>query len=230
MKRQAKAFTLIEILVVVAILGTLMGLISIFVVRAGKTKLESMTKMVVTSHLKLAVDRYKQEMKKYPPATVADLVKASKRWENLSNESGDELNMTSEVLYVALNHADLTAKLSPGDWGLNDPIANTDGDDWNQVPDGLSSPAAKEIKDAYGNTLVYIPANFYEKSPFRVTNESGEEIEVWAVRKTDGTFYNPTSYQIISVGANGKQDALDGVIEDRVRLDDIMNFTLEDEE
>ncbi len=236
MKRQAKtrAFTLIEILVVVAILGTLMGLISIFVVRAGTTKRRNMTKLLITSHLRIAIDRYKQEFKRYPPATVGDLNKAGggKRWKALANDSGDEINGTTEVLLVALNHADLTAKVRPSDWGLDDPLGNGDDDEWNQTPDGLSTAKAREIKDGYGNTVVYLPSKLYNAGPVRITNQNGDEVEVFAVRKPDGTFYNPTSYQLISVGENGKQDAVDGVIEDTIELDDIMNFSpeVEDEE
>ena len=39
-----------------------------------------------------------------------------------------------------------------------------------------------------------------------------------ALQKADGTWYNPTKYQLISVGENGVQD------EDAEMGDDIVNF------
>ena len=64
----------------------------------------------------------------------------------------------------------------------------------------------------------------YGRGPFVVLREDGESVDVRAVRKPDGPFYNPNPYQIISVGKNGKQDAPESDA-----WDDICNFTLSGE-
>jgi prepilin-type N-terminal cleavage/methylation domain-containing protein len=227
MNRNGRGFTLIEVLVVVSILGVLMGLVSILVLRSGSHQKKNQTEQLIKMHLKIAIERYNQEFKRLPPVNVAELTVSSSRWKALSNPQNNILNESAEVLLVALKHPDLSAPITESDWGFDNPTRNEDGDSWNMVPDGSDSADAKEIVDAYGNTIVYIHKNAYGKGPFRITNQNGEEVEVVACRKPDGQYYNPTSFQLISVGENGTQDVDDGVPTDA--SDDIMNFEPERE-
>jgi len=227
MNRNGRGFTLIEVLVVVSILGVLMGLVSILVLRSGAHQKKYQTTQLIKSHLRIAIERYNQEFKRLPPMNVAELTVSSGRWKALSNPQNNVLNESSEDLLVALKHPDLTAPVTESDWGFDNPTRNEDGDDWNMVPDGCDDSHAKEIVDAYGNTIVYIHKNAYGKGPFRITNQNGEEVEVVACKKAEGQYYNPTSFQLISVGENGKQDVEDGV--PTPGSDDIMNFEPEGE-
>lgn len=215
MQRLQRGFTLIEVLVVVSILAVLMGLISILVLKSRDEKLKMQTTQLVTAYLPDKIERYKQEMKKLPPMTMAELAK-NKRWEGVT-VVGNSTNECNECLLVALRHPDLSARLGEGDLPTEDPFGNTDDDIWNMVPDGSDGVEAREILDAYGNPVVYISKNFYGQ-PVKVVNFRGEEVEVLAVKKPNGTYYNQDTYQIIALGANGVQD------EDPDVSDDFENF------
>ena len=223
MNRQVRGFTLIEILVVVSILGVLMALVSVLVVRASAHSERLQTEQLVTAYLPNAIERYKQEFKRLPPMSMAELGKIP-RYKGMAVPD-NQTNECSEVLLVALRHPDFSAPLGEGDLPVDSPFQNTDADHWNKVPDGGTEPDAFEIVDAWGNPVVYIHKNAYNES-VRIVNAEGIEMEVNAVRKPDGSFYNPTSYQIIAIGENGEQDSTD----DPDLMDDVMNFKVKAEE
>jgi len=219
MNRLQKGFTLIEVLVVVSILGVLMGLVSLLVIRAGSSRQELATQQVAQSYLPVFIDRYKQEFKRFPPMSTKEL-SLLPRWKGLANAS-NQTNESAEALLVALRHPDFSTPLGDGDLGGDAPLGNTDDDIWNKVPEGSSNEIAMEIRDGYGHPIVYIHKNRYNE-PVRIINEMGDEVEVSAVKKVNGTFYNPSSYQVISVGENGVQDDAS----DPDMMDDIMNFKI----
>jgi len=214
MQRLQRGFTLIEVLVVVSILAVLMGLISILVLKSRGEKDKMLTTQLVQSYLPNTIERYKQEIKKLPPMTMGEL-SANKRWEGLT--IGNGTNECNECLLVALRHPDLSARLGEGDLPTENPFGNTDDDIWNMVPDGSDAVEAREIIDSWGNPVVYISKNFYGQ-PVKIMTASGEEVDVMAVQKPNGTYYNQDTYQIISLGPNGVQD------EDPDLGDDIENF------
>ncbi|MCZ6574702.1 MAG: hypothetical protein O7C98_16240, partial [Planctomycetota bacterium] len=62
-----------------------------------------------------------------------------------------------------------------------------------------------EVLDGHGNPLIYIDKNNYGKS-FVYIMDDEREVTVTAVKKEDGTYYNPRTFQIISLGVNGEQE------------------------
>jgi prepilin-type N-terminal cleavage/methylation domain-containing protein len=212
MRRVQGGFTLIEVLVVVSILGVLAGLISVLITQAGKKRLEFETTQTITL-VRTAIDNYNADFKRLPPETMGGF--AGTQWAGLAI-SGNTTNESNECLLVALRHPDLRTPLDqlPG----SEPYGNTDGDIWNKIPNGSPVVDAKEILDAYGNPLIYITKNRYEE-PIQIALADGTPIEVRAVRRpSGGGFYNPDSFQLISLGSDGKQD-------EGERSNDIENFT-----
>jgi len=214
MRRVQRGFTLIEVLVVVSILGVLAGLISVLITQAGKKRLEFETKTAV-SLLETAINTYNSDFHRLPPETMAGV--AGTQWAGLS-VSGNTTNECNECLLVALRHPDLRTPLDkiPGD----QPYGNLDRDIWSKVPMGSDVVDAKEILDAYGNPFIYITKNHYEDT-IQITLYDETIVEVHAVRRPNGgAYYNPDSFQLISLGRNQKQDPDE-------KVDDIENFTRE---
>lgn len=217
MNKNERGFTLIEVLVVVAILGVLMGLVSFLVVKGRAKGEDFQTEQLITMHLPTAIERYKREMGEYPPVTIKGLQR-QKAWKEITCEN--EINLNAELLWVALRHPDLSAPLAADDLGVTDVLQNRDEDVWSDVPAGGDDEFAWELCDAYGNTIVYIDKNHYDR-PVTITNYMGESVEVTALKKPNGQWYNPDSFQIISIGPDGKQDEPDQPVD---LGDDIMNF------
>jgi prepilin-type N-terminal cleavage/methylation domain-containing protein len=225
MNRHVRGFTLIEILVVVSILGVLMALVSVLVIRAGAHKERMQTEQLVTAYLPQAIMRYQQEFKRLPPMSITELNKIG-RYKGLAI-TDNSTNECNEALLVALRHGDFSTPLGETDLPTEEPFGNTDGDFWNQAPNGFGGePDALEILDAWGNPIIYIHKNQYNEV-VRIVTKTGDEIEVEAFKRGDETYYNPTSFQLISLGENGQ---LDIDVDDPDLRDDITNFTIREPE
>ena len=220
MKQSKRGFTLIEVLVVISILGVLMGLVSLLIGRSGKHKDEQAAKQVVKAYLPNLIKQWEAQFKRLPPQTIAELQKL-RVWKQVTLEN--DTNTCSEVLLVALRHPEFTSRLGDGDLPTEEPFGNTDEDIFGMEPVGSPNANAREIIDPWGNPIVYIHKLHYSK-PVSIMTADGEEIEVMAVKRKNGQYYNPTGFQLISLGPDGKQNEEPGV------GDDITNFTVEDEE
>lgn len=225
MNRHVRGFTLIEVLVVVSILGVLMALVSVLVIRAGAHKTRMQTEQLVTAYLPQAIMRYQQEFKRLPPMSIKELNRIG-RYKGLAI-TDNSTNECNEALLVALRHGDFSTPLGESDLPTEDPFANTDEDMWNQAPNGFGGdPNALEIVDSWGNPIIYIHKNQYNEV-VRIIKANGEEVEVEARKRDDETYYNPTSFQLISLGENGVLDIYE---DDPDLVDDIMNFTIRSSE
>ncbi|MFB3066413.1 MAG: hypothetical protein ACE10D_07840 [Planctomycetota bacterium] len=176
----------------------------------GQRKTAAFRTEATIAMLGASVERWRQEFGYYPAATRRGL-EESLAFGCLPCGPANE---NIECLVEALDESAY--------WRADDfESANTDGDRWefHSLEDGRE---ARELVDGYGTPLVYIPHSLYGRGPFVVVREDGEHIRVCAVRRPGGTFRNPNTYQIISVGKNGKQD-----LPDSAEWDDVCNFASE---
>jgi hypothetical protein len=173
------------------------------------------TEHLVRSYLPNAIENYRLGFKRLPPMSVKELNMIG-RFKPLWIDANAS-NQCSEALVVALRNPDFAAPLRAR--FLPTSLGNTDSDQWNQVPGGGSSLDALEILDAWGHPVVYVHKNQYNVA-VEVVNGKGAKVKVVALKKPDGTYYNPTSYQLISLGPNGVQETT------AKDSDDIRNFAL----
>jgi len=185
-----------------------------------ETRQRLATDYLVRLHLPNAIETYRHGFKRLPPMSVKELNLISRFRQLRIDENG--LNECSETLVVALKNPDFPAPLRGRYLPTRDPFGNTDSDQWNQVPDGTSKSDALEIVDAWGHPVVYIHKNQYREA-VRIVNGKGVEVQVVALRRPDGAFYKPTSYQILSLGPNGVQETTAKALKDS---DDIRSFEI----
>lgn len=225
--RFSRGFTLIEILVVISIIGVLAGLVGVIISKANEKAMRTGTVTVIKTVLDTKIRMFKQEFGRFPMSNIESLRKSrmgkSKPYAGISIVDGNELNTSIEILMVQLRHPDFSKKLQDDEMDMiEDPIGNIDEDSFAEQPKGCRDSEAREVLDAWGSPIIYFFNGDYDKT-FRVMNHLGEEVEVVALTRKDGTFYNPDSFQLISLGPDGVQNMEEFG-------DDVTSFKVEDSE
>lgn len=205
----AGGFTLVEVLVVIAIIATLIGLVAAIIPRAMMAKNKMKTQTLVNSiGATLELLRTDNEQYgKYPPSRSKDL-RIGKVFVGKDIGQPNEVNVGIETVFFLLNCPDIHCNQVTADTAL---IGNTDDDDFRATKGNASDAKAREWLDVWGRPLAYFNANDY-KDPKGLTDiqtEEGEHIEVHPKKlptRVGGGYLNPNSFQLFSVGPDGKQD------------------------
>ena len=208
-------FTLIEIMVVIAIIASLIGASSLMLSIANKKKMETETKSRLTA-LGAAIEQVRNadQLGRYPPTEIGKLFFSGFDGKKFGGQP-NATNVGIETIYVVFRLP-----------GINVPVTGLDAEDatGNLDDDKAMSPVGKMAKpdlfeylDSWGNPLVYISATDY-KDPSRVAeyvlgNSAHEHVKV-APKKNDktGEFVRPDSYQLFSMGPDGKPDTDDDLV------------------
>ncbi|MHC5019404.1 MAG: prepilin-type N-terminal cleavage/methylation domain-containing protein [Planctomycetota bacterium] len=212
-----KAFTLVEVLVVIAIIVVLMGIM--FPVVTGMLGEGDKAKSAsLVQQLSLAVEVYEGRMGDAPPSSwkrFGTIGGKSRPYKNIKPPSND-INTGAECLFIALTAE--VAGVASFEWEA-DHFENIDGDKVTGVPSWDFGDECNEIVDAWGQPIIYIHNRDYGKK-FKVMLPDGEMVEVQALKskKLKG-YYKKRSYQLFSLGEDGKPGT----------TDDLANFRLEDE-
>ncbi len=212
--RREEGFTLIEIMVVIAIIATLMGLVVVGIPYISKKSKESQTKSRINEIAALMqLVKGGQNLGEYPPTQTSRLMLGNQK---IGKEVGQPnmVNVGIETIAVVffMNEIDLGDRIS------TDYLENYDGDMANknivihQVNDLF------EIKDAFEQPLIYFHSSEYkpalEGRAFLVSTEEmpveGEEVVPWTDAATGG-FKNPGSFQIFSLGHDGRPNTEDDI-------------------
>jgi prepilin-type N-terminal cleavage/methylation domain-containing protein len=205
-------FTLIEIMVVIAILATLIASGSLMIGIAMK-KQKKMTTEGRLQALASAIEqlRSNDQLGRYPPTQISKLKITGFDGSKFGGEP-NATNLGIETLYVVFRLPGINV-MPPG---LDDAIENTD-DDKALAPLGkLAKSDLFEYVDAWGNPIVYINSTDY-RSPEKVEqyvlgNEARENVKV-APRKNEksGEVERGDSYQLFSIGADQKPGTDDDI-------------------
>jgi prepilin-type N-terminal cleavage/methylation domain-containing protein len=183
-------FTLIEILVVIAIIGLLMGLVAVTVSRQGQAGRITDCKARIDT-LSLLVTTWADRNGDYPPSRLAPL----------GVTDGNGVNEGIEALVAALKGKAWSGRRPEERW-----LANTDGDSSKSLKLADGSSALLEVVDPWDNPLVYISsADYGADFGYRFVTEAGTEDQTArsAMDPLTGAPHQFEAFQILSAGPDG---------------------------
>ncbi|MHC5039963.1 MAG: prepilin-type N-terminal cleavage/methylation domain-containing protein [Planctomycetota bacterium] len=212
-RTRRSAFTLIEILVVLAIIATLAAIVLPQLFKSGESGEAAATRVRIDA-LANAIKLYESKWGDYPPCRLR-YIKA------LKSEAPNETNEGPEALVLSLS---TERKSGPYIEWQDDYLENNDGDKLSRAPAKSIIKKADlfEVVDFWGNPLIYIHCRDYGKT-FKYKDAEGITFKVKAQKsKKLGTYYNQNSYQMWSIGPDRRNDNGKG--------DDIPNFSVDEDE
>ena len=204
--RRTAGFTLIEILVVVAIIAAILGGISLMIAQATRARTKLAATGQVTS-LGAAIERLHEpdQLGMYPPTRLEMLIGPGSMaaiGKKLGN-GGNDTNCGIEAVYVAvrLKGVNVTVEGFEGE----ESIKNLDDDKANEAAPGMASAELFEYIDQWNNPIVYINSRDYKdmKKVERYVLGSGQEVKVAPRTLANGEFARPTTFQLFSMGPDG---------------------------
>jgi hypothetical protein len=193
-------------MVVMGIIAVLAGLSVVIVQMMAKKGPEMKTKLTLQK-VQTATNDWKSRFGAYPPSQISKLPIITNLPSTRTQRLPSKMNEGIRTLYQALNLQAFGKAVE-----LTDEDLMNEGDEQLDKPiEGLTSPKLFEIKDAFGNPLVYIASSDYaefEKNPptYMATDAEGNSRPVnpkpWKSEKT-GAFEQARSFQLFSMGPNG---------------------------
>ena len=210
-----EGFTLIEIMVVIAIIASLIGASSLMLSIANRKKMETETKSRLTG-IAGAIEQLRgaDQLGRYPPTEIGKLVFAGFDGKKFGGQP-NVTNVGIETIYVCFRLPGIN--VTPSGVEAEDATGNLDDDKATSSVGKMAKPDLFEYIDAWGNPFVYINASDY-KDPSKVAeyvlgNAAHEHVKV-APKKNDktGEFVRPDSYQLISMGPDGKPNTEDDIV------------------
>jgi prepilin-type N-terminal cleavage/methylation domain-containing protein len=189
-RRRVAGFTLLEIMVVIAIIALLMGMVAVAVSRqSGAGRIADCRARI--EQFALLLESYKDRTGDYPPAKLAAL-------------GVRDANQVNEGIEAAV------AALRASDWGGRRPeerwLGNGDDDNSKSLKSADNSQALLELVDPWDDPIAYIPSRDYSDSFVYRVGEHGSTDDVTLKAEMNPNTHAPwqfDSFQLRSAGPDG---------------------------
>lgn len=206
--RQA-GFSFIEILIVMGIIAVLVGMVVVATQIWGRKGPEFLTRARLDK-VAAGISEWKRSYESYPPMDPTTIPKYTMMEhvsvKGITNKSNQGIE--SIVLCLYWRGFNYDPQLQP------DEFVNTDEDELREAVDSLGIKALREIRDEWENPLVYIDSRSYgtvDGDPARYTTIHGD-VDARPWKNADGTFAQPMSYQLYSMGPDGEPNTDDDIL------------------
>jgi hypothetical protein len=125
----------------------------------------------------------------------------------------NDVNAGIESVYVALRLKGVRVGSVEG-FASDEAIKNLDGDRAAEAVPDLQSPELFEYLDVYNNPIVYISNRDYKdmKKVERYLLGNGQEVKVQPMKRPNGEFVRPDSFQLFSMGPDGIPNTEDDIV------------------
>jgi prepilin-type N-terminal cleavage/methylation domain-containing protein len=202
-------FSFIEILIVMGIISVLVGGVVVVIGLWAHRGPIFATQNTITK-TRTMIENWKRIFETYPPGQVERIALAAGAGQKAQTPE-NHVNEGIEAVYQALYWPGFT---SDPEWTKAE-VGNTDEDKLRKAVNKLGTKDLNEIVDAWGNPLVYFHHNDYLKyaeggASYRT--KAGDDVEPKPYRNDDGTFINPQTFQIWSMGEDGIPNTDDDVL------------------
>ncbi len=204
-RKRQRGFSFIEILIVMGIISVLVGGVIVAINMWAEKGPVFATKNTVTK-VKALIENWKQTYEMYPPGDVTRIAAVAGAGKQ-AQAPGNDVNAGIESLYQALNWPGFKS----AEFSLEE-LQNND-DDKLRKPVSKVGPELLEIRDAWENPLVYFSRDDYGKYQDGASywNFRGDDVQPKPWRNKNGTFVNPESFQIFSMGPDGEPNTSDDI-------------------
>lgn len=209
---RSAGFSFMEILVVMGIIAVLVGLsVGIFKI-VGKKGPEVKTRALLMK-MRTNIDAWRGAFKAWPPSNLNNLAAVTGLRITVGKaQPPNDQNWGIESLLQCLT--------MPGydhNPELDDDLVNTDGDELDKALAKSGVAALSEVKDAWGNPLIYFTDADYAQAeknpPTYLTGEDsvmrGDAVLPKPWRNANGAFAQQGAYQIYSMGEDGQPNTED---------------------
>jgi len=152
----------------------------------------------------------KGKLESYPPLWL-DPIPLWRSASTSDRPAHAKMNAGIETLVELLHPMNIAHPMS---W-IDDEFCNTDDDYLTNTPEGGERKGRREIRDEWGNPLVYIPASAYrrvERDPETYVTADGTHVSVRPWRGEDGAFEQPDSFQLFSMGPDDQPNTDDDIL------------------
>ncbi|MEZ5989973.1 MAG: type II secretion system protein [Planctomycetota bacterium] len=212
--RDRAGFTLIELLIVIFLIGILaVALLTNLSGAQDSAKIQECRALL--SSLEHVAEQYQSEKQfsDYPPDDFID-----RRVGTKLTVKADPVNAGIESFLIFVNRNESRRD------GYTDAnyFINTDNDRAQGTLGKLGTQEKYEVRDPWGNPIAYFHKRNYGKSQEYRPGEPGElgdrYVSAWK-KRSDGSFFNPRTFQLFSAGPDGEYNTDDDVASFPIEVD-----------